>query len=147
MNVEGRTIYTFSRETRGRFFSNSYSDLPDKNNMLWRNTGHSFLRIIIHLHPTRIQKHLLACKHTCGTTAAFHKAGSGTDSMCSWYLSSANKPAFWSWINGVPTVKLLTSLSLGDSLGLDLRLLRQGYTKQSHTKDLMSTKSVDIHHY
>lgn len=80
MYAEGETISSFSMEARGRLIHHNYPDPPDKDNTVWGNTGRSFSRLVIHLHPTSVRKHLFACKDTFGILAATYEAVSGTES-------------------------------------------------------------------
>lgn len=69
----GGTISTVLTKTRGRFIIHSYFQPPAKDNMLWRNTGHSFSKLIFRLNSTSIRKHLLASKDIRTILAATHK--------------------------------------------------------------------------
>lgn len=61
---------------------------------------------------------------------------------------STNEVVFWSSIYSYPTGKLLSSLSLGDGLVLVPRFLRKVCIKQEHSRDVLSTRLVDLedHH-
>lgn len=86
MYAEGGTISTFSAETRGRFINHDCLDPPDKDDTLEHNTGYSILRLIVSLHPERVQKHLFADNDTCTILAAAHKTGFTIDLRCTFRI-------------------------------------------------------------
>lgn len=54
----------------------SYIKPSDKDNMLWHNSSHPFLRLAIHDRKILVSQHLIVCKRTCGTPAATYKGDS-----------------------------------------------------------------------
>lgn len=56
--------------------------LLSKDTTVWHIFGHPFLELVIHLHRTRVRKHLFACHDTCKFLAATQKARFETDPKC-----------------------------------------------------------------
>lgn len=55
MYVERKHSSTLFTKTRGRLINYKFSDLSNKDNKFWHNTGQLVSRLSIHLHGTRIE--------------------------------------------------------------------------------------------